>query len=160
MYSQLAFQLFCLLFLQLSEEPEGTAEGVMSASNDTTISHDAVKEPQDTQQDIESRSQEQLKVERNSLSKSDHPEAVTPHDEHPFPPLEPDLSSECDGDSAAQEGASGDSVESSVRVEDVTLKERSPAGLDRPRPHPLSVDTSDSEASVPRYSPGLNTSGK
>ncbi len=70
--------------------------------------------------------------------------------------------SECgeDGEVRATSPESSESVGSSVRVEDVTLREKSPTDRDRPKLHPLSIDTSDSETSVPRYSPGLYTSGK
>lgn len=50
-------------------------------------------------------------------------------------------------------------VGSEIKPEDFNLREKSPSSQNKPKIHPLSIDTSDSEASIPRYSPRLYTSG-
>ena len=128
----------------------------MESSRGTILEEDRVSHDQSTKSyDLEdgAESVEPESIPSQSSSVPDRDATVTEHSEtnqsHEKSPPPQGPSSQGDKDSLGSE----------VKVEDVVLQEKSPGSESSPRPHPLSMDTSDSEASPARYSPKLYTSG-
>lgn len=138
----------------MSESSERTVDGepiVQKSDSNDVITESLDSSEHSSPHDQELTQTDSLNNHSNSSTSHEDPSS-TSHKQ------DPRVQSE-GGDVRATSPESGESVGSNVRVEDVILSEKSPAERDRPKPLLLSPNTSDSEASVPRHSPGLYTSG-
>ena len=141
----------------------------MSESSEKSVDGEPIVEKSNSSKIVEESSDSSHHPSPNSQEQADTPTDSTDHSSpskaHNSPSTSQNQessarSSECEnGDVRAISPESVESVTSSVRMEDVVLREKSSSDEDRPKPHPPSIDTSDSEASASPYSPGLYTSG-
>ena len=133
----------------MSNQNSSNMEGSGGASLEENKAHDQSTKSHDLENGAKSADPESTQpssVPDRDVTVTEHSETNQSHEKSP-PPQGPSSQGE------------KDSLGSEIKVEDVVLREKSPGSEGSPRPHPLSVDTSDSEASLGRYSPKLYTSG-